>query len=409
MRTFFCLSAGLAVCALGSLAIADDKPVLHLAGPGIMVTPERIAGIDRNFHLITPWMEYTGGTSWPGDCGQDLAFDCFEPDETGFPVDNDPGCGMGALRWYYGEDYCNMYIVNDMETENRATGDGLTIGYGWAWHVEGPGSQEHCYIVIFTAEDFDDTCVGPPSSNLYDGVITYYGLLDSSDGHCCYYSPPVDLCDYGLALTLPHDGVGAYEGILANWYDDTYIYLATCAQFMLWGTDENRAGYQGPIQWDDINPIDGQHTAPDECYDFSGLVSCPDPLGATFYVTGDIPPEPCLNLTIVGTSAGASCSFTLSNLIPGATGVVLYSLQLGVFAYEGYGWYVDFGLHFDNAQDALDHVVFMGNDDDEDGRISRTLPVPCAAGGLTIHFQGAEKDTDEPCMSNIVSVTFDPC
>jgi len=409
MRAFFCLSAGLAVCAMGSLAIADEKPTPQLCEQGIEVTPKKIAGIDRNFHRTTPWIEYNGGNSWPGECDQDLAFDCYEPDEEGYPVDNDPGCGMGSSRWYHGSTYCNMFITNDMETENTTTSDALTVGYAWFWYVEGEGTSEDCYVAVFTAEDFDDSCAGPAAANYYDGVIIGYGVLDSG-ADAGYYISNVDLCDEGLALTLPADGAGAYEMILANDYDDTYIYMATCAQFMLWGTDENRAGYQGPIQWDDINPIDGQHTAPDECYDFSGLVSCPDPLGAMFYVTGDVGPGTCLDLSIDGNYAGSPIDIELCNLTPHGTGAVLYSFSLGRFVWSSGDWCVDFGLHFNGPQDASDHMVFQGTDSDGDGCISDTVPVPCAAGGITVHFQGAEKYTcPYPCMSNIVSVTFVPC
>lgn len=403
MRKFFCLSAGLAVCAMGSLASAE-KPV-QLADEGIAVTPQKIAGIDRNFQLTTPWMEYEGGTSWPGNCDQDLAYDCFEPDETGAPIDVNPGCGLGTSRWFFGTTYCAMYVANDMETEGATTGDGLTISYGWWWYVNGPNTSEDCYVVVFTAEDFDDTCTGPAVSNGYNGVIIGYGVL-AHGGY--YYSTPVDLCDSGLALTLPADGAGGLELILANGYDTTYIYLATCGQFMLWGTDENRAGNQGPIQWDDDNPADGV-LDPIECYNYA-FGTCPDPLGAMFYVTGDVGPGSCLDLTITGNAAGSPIDIDLCDLTPYATGAVLYSFQLGSFSGSGMGYCFDFGLKFNNASDAKAKLIFQTADADGDGCISATKPTPCAVGGRTVHFQGLEKDTcPDPCMSQVVSVTFLPC
>jgi len=238
-------------------------------------------------------------------------------------------------------------------------------------------------------------------------VIIDFGILDSGAGLGYYVAGPVDLCDADLAITLPVDGQGAYEGILANGFDTTYIYLATCGQFMLWGTDPNRPGTQGPIQWNDDNPSDGELTAPDECYDLTW--SYPDSLGAMFYFTGDFDPDPCLDLTVDRHQAGSESVFTLSNLTPGATGAVLYSLQLGSFTFEGYGWNVDFGLQFNSPQDAQAHIVFQDTDTNDDGMITDSIYIPCAAGGLTIHFQGAAKGTDGPCMSDVVSVTFDPC
>jgi len=403
MRKFFCLSAGLAVCAVGSAASAE-KPDAQMLGNGIEVTPQRIAGIDRNFQLTTPWIEY--GTQWPGLCDQDLAFDCYEPDETGFPVDVDPGCGLGSSRWFYGSSYCNMFITNDMADVNVTSPDALTVGYAWFWYVEGAGSSEDCYVVVFTAEDFDDTCAGPAAANYYDGVIIGYGVLDSGAGAGYYYTTPVDLCDAGLALTLPADGAGAYECILANGYDTTYIYMATCAQFMLWGTDDNRPGTSGIIQWDDDNPIDGFHSAPDECYDLTH--SCPDPLGAMFYLTGDVGPGTCLDLAIDGSFAGSPIDITLSNMTPGATGAVLYSFNLNGFTFNGFGWNVDFDLGFNSPMDAQAHMVFQADDVDNDGEIFATVPVPCQAGGVTVYFQGAEQGADV-CMSNVVEITFVPC
>jgi len=145
MHTFFCLSVSLSVCAIGSIAIADERPVLQTLDQAIEISPQRIAGIDRNYNRTTPWIEYGSGTADFGGCGQELVFDCFEPDG-------------GGDRVFFGETYCGIYFANDMETENLTSGDSLTLGFAWFWYVNGPGTSEQCYVVVFTAEDFDDTC-----------------------------------------------------------------------------------------------------------------------------------------------------------------------------------------------------------------------------------------------------------
>jgi hypothetical protein len=78
---------------------------------------------------------------------------------------------------------------------------------------------------------------------------------------------------------MPTDGSGAYMAVYLSSLDPPTLYPEN-AQPFLWGTKPNNPSQQGPIQWDDDNPTDGQITAPDECYDYTFGV-CPDPLGAS--------------------------------------------------------------------------------------------------------------------------------
>ncbi|MBL1217763.1 MAG: hypothetical protein D8M59_09735 [Planctomycetes bacterium] len=118
----------------------------------------------------------------------------------------------------------------------------------------------------------------------------------------------------------------------------------------------------------------------------------------------------CLNLSIDNNNAGTDSTFTLSGLTPGSTGAVLYSLRTGSFVYEGSGYCVDFGLGFRNAREAQAQLIGQARDTDGDGVVAITIKIPCAAGGKTVYFQGAEKGTcPDNCMSNVIKVTFLPC
>jgi hypothetical protein len=128
-------------------------------------------------------------------------------------------------------------------------------------------------------------------------VVAYFGFANGSASD--YYYTDIDACGFNW-LELPDDGVGSYNLWIVT-YDDAdpnILYLATCGQPMLWGTgdaefpipddtDRGEASTQGPIQWDDVDPVDAWHVAPDECYDYTTLFDvCPEPLGAmvAFYV-----------------------------------------------------------------------------------------------------------------------------
>lgn len=297
MNNFCKFTTFLTVVGLGASVLMADKPSRQLAGNPIQVPPVKVAGIKKNangFQQTTPWMEYGQGGTAQTICQTSFCFDNFEVDGAAvgaqfpFPVDGaanggcDPDCGLGSARWYFGTAYCNMYYTNDMTTVSGCEGAASErLSFAWYWTVGGVGTSEPCLIAVFTAEDFDDTCVGPDATNYYSGVIYSFGVLPSG-GY--YFTDIPDLCDFGLFHQLPLDGSGAYTVILANAFDGQTLFLATCAQPMLWGTKGCR-GSQGAIQWDDDAPIDGVHTAPGECYDYTYGV-CPDPLGGAMLFYG---------------------------------------------------------------------------------------------------------------------------
>lgn len=412
MRKFFCLSAGLAVC---TMAMAGEKNLTPVtADKAIKLTPKRFARISPDFKQTSPWME-VGDLSGPAACPPTaLAFDCFEPDGgmPGWPTDGLYGldCGLGTSRWFFGTTYCNMFNVNDISNLSDPGFNGAIserAEWAWWWYAGGPGTSEQCYVAIFTAEEFDDTCGGPAATSYYSGIIFDYGVV----GYGGYYFTDSEdtLCGSGLFFQMPTDGAGAYSTILANDFNGSTLFLATCGQPMLWGTKPGNPSQQGPVQWDDDNPSDGTHTAPDECYDYS-FGTCPDPMGSMvcFYAEGGA--LDCLSLEIDNNNAGSPSTFTLSGMPNGGTGAVLYSFRTGVFEFEGLGYCVAFDLFFRNAGEAQSQMVGQGRDTNNDGAVEFTVPVPCAAGGRTIYFQGALKGTcPDVCMSNLLEVTFNPC
>ncbi|MBL1218739.1 MAG: hypothetical protein D8M59_14750, partial [Planctomycetes bacterium] len=137
---------------------------------------------------------------------------------------------------------------------------------------------------------------------------------------------------------------------------------------------------------------------------------CPDPLGAMmcFYAEGGS--VDCLDLSIDNEFAGTPSTFTLCGLTPGGTAAVVYDFVEGSWNFSGNGWCVEFGLAIRNPGEAQSQLVGQGRDTDNDGCVQFTVPVPCAAGGKTVYFQGAEKNTcPDACMSNVLAVTFAPC
>jgi hypothetical protein len=308
MKAKNCLCVGL-ICAVAgttSSALAGGGD-LKLADRGIKVEPVRLAkakmGADRMAQRAGEWVNYGGSTRV--DTQTEFAFDCWEPNPAdGFPWENpDYGtdCGMGTSRWYFGTAYCNMFATNDMTVaDGFEGGQSERVGYAWYWTCGGSGT-EPCLVALFTADNFDDTCTGPDASGTYSGVIYDFGTLTCNPGG--YYFTDVDLKGSGLFHQLPTDGEGAYLMFLLQ----SSTTLATCGQPMLWGTKAGNPSFQGPIQWDDDNPISATHEAPTECYTYDqGGATCPDPLGATvaFYGAGggdDCPPSTCADYDGNGT------------------------------------------------------------------------------------------------------------
>jgi hypothetical protein len=116
-------------------------------------------------------------------------------------------------------------------------------------------------MAIFTAGDFDATCNGPAADNIYDGVAYNFGTLPTG----CWYSL-ICLDGTGLFHQMPTDGSGAYIAVYLSSLDPVTLYPEAC-QPLLWGTKPNNPSQQGPIQWDDVNPTDGQLTN-NECFNY---------------------------------------------------------------------------------------------------------------------------------------------
>jgi len=272
-----------AACALLVFAVAADAKDLQLLDNPIRVQALQARAIMWNGDgTVTPTSDWKPvGPSSAGDCAATNVWDCFEADDAGDgtcdPVDVDPGCGLGSSRWFYGPSYCNMFAVNDTLTV-EADFATQTV-FGWYWYGDGGAGPEACLVALFTGDYFDDTCTD--GYTLGAGWIFDFGDLETNPGSY-YICVPIDLAPGGFDMY----NNGAVGGILANAYDGEYIYLATCAQFMLWGTDANRAGSQGPVQYDDDNPPDGTHDPATECYDYA-LGLCPDPLGAMMAFGGE--------------------------------------------------------------------------------------------------------------------------
>lgn len=130
-------------------------------------------------------------------------------------------------------------------------------------------------------------------------MLVDFGYLASGagDGFNGYYWADIDLCGYDW-VPLQSDAAGSHKIWLMT-YDDAdpnTLYLATCAQPMLWGGGDDEKpmpdnvgrgemSHQIRDQWDDDNPINAWHDAPQESYVYD-LDRCPDPLGAMacFYV-----------------------------------------------------------------------------------------------------------------------------
>ncbi|MBL1217109.1 MAG: hypothetical protein D8M59_06385 [Planctomycetes bacterium] len=395
-----------AAAGLSQPAIGHDKyhVPLQAAEIGPHMMPVRMARISPDMRQTSPWYE-VGNPSPLSSCPPStLAFDCFEPDGgmPGMPTDGLYGddCGMGSSRWFFGSTYCNMYTVNDMELGSNSAGmQSERASFAWHWEVNGPGTSEQCYVAVFTAEDFDDTCSGPPASGYYSGIIWDFGILASSVGYYWFDSADL-LCDTGLFHQLPLDGVGAYSMILGQAYNGTEITLATCAQPMLWGTKPANPGYQGPAQWDDDNPSDGMHSAPDECYDYA-VALCPDPLGTMVCFYAPELPGPCLSLDVSNFSAGQMATFTVTGADPFAEVAVLYSLQPGAFQFEAIGWCVDFQLKL--PPNPTSQIIGQGTANDL-GVYQTSVPIPKAAAGMVVYAQAAQRYTcPDSCMSNRIA------
>lgn len=259
---------------LGFAAAAEAQELQRLdASQAIAVTPLRVAPINSTTGEIGEWIEY-GGSRPVDDCGScdNVCFDSFglySESNCGF----DDLCGMGNYRWFYGVSYCSVPVADDMRTiDGCGAKNWERVLTAWYWYCTGSG-EESCYIIIRTAEDFGTPCSETGVTALNDGLVLDFGTLPCDPGN--YYVADVNVCGLGLNLALPQDGEGAFTLVMAKQVEPR-IELATCGQFMIWGTPEGARGYTGSIVRIDRD-LDLEFE-PGECAAFDpGL--CPDPLG----------------------------------------------------------------------------------------------------------------------------------
>ncbi len=288
-----------------SAAIAQVKPHLQLVGPGRQVHPSRAASyvIHNDRMLLTSgWI--TLNTATPRELYHVAAFDAAEHESIdgvlGPPTDGAPGCAgtipVGS-RWFFGNSYNNPFVSADLRTGPRGAGAACQA-ISLSWDVEfGIAETDHnFYIAIQTFEDMDTLTCTDDGSNFIDGVI--YDFSDVQPEPLNFSWANVSLNGTGLAHTMPADGVGGYQVILAVDFDpdsgslelpmgiDPVTQRGAAAQMMLWGTGDNepiwdgRRGSDNESQFDDDSPTDGIHDLALECYDYRFGV-CPDPLCAS--------------------------------------------------------------------------------------------------------------------------------
>jgi len=266
--------------------------------------PVRVAGFvwvgPGQIALTTPWIAYHHPVS---DADTTPYFDCAEFQITstnatpvGFcdggcgPINCTTGTETPDERWWSGVAYAGPSVVNDMTVPaamNNAHATRVVVAANW-----GPTVPTDLQLLVSTAESFNGTNTPPPFSAPYAGVISDFGPQTGGPTGG-YFVLDVDLtATPTLFFQMPSDGSGAYVMQLGNAVNNGVLTLETSpsTQFMYWGTgdgetpNDGRVGHQGPFEWDDDAPIDGQFTA-NEFYNEGGFGICPDPVGpmAAFY------------------------------------------------------------------------------------------------------------------------------
>jgi len=391
---FIVISAGLGMCGIASLAGAEGPPEgaahLQLAARPTRLVPKRIAGIGPDMQLTTSWYEVKDQGTAEVPIGFTAQYDCFDANSTGFPEDESE-CGYANLRWYFGRTYNNPFVTNDMTLQAGSADQNDATQHAWIF------MSGTCFIAVFHAEDFDETCAGPDSGGTFPGVLYSFGSIPAG-GY--YYYNPIDLTPYGLNMDNPRDGKGANIHLLGLYDGDEFILADSSTQLMLWGNNvgDTLAGSQGVIQWDDDEPLDGVHSAPNECHTYS-LGVCPDPLGAMYATYGDVTPTCCV-VAVTPIVAGREATFSVAG---GPSGYrqyfCLYSFSRGTETYEDYhGICAELMINLPAKPEA--HLVWQVSD--SDGTFTKTVTIPNEAPvGRSVYFQVVGRGTcPEPCASN---------
>lgn len=283
-------------------ASAQSKPLLQHAAPGRQIHPHRAASytvLNNRMLLTSDWIALNSAT--PREFFHVAAFDAAEHENIdgvlGGPTDADPGCTgtiQAGSRWFFGLNFNNPFVSADLRTGPRGAGAACeAVSLSWWLQFGAAEPDRNFYIAIQTFEDMDVVGCGDDGSNSIDGVL--YDFSDMQPDPFTFSWANISLNGTGLAHTMPADGVGGYQAILAVDFDpdtgylelpmgiDESTQLGAVAQLMLWGTGDNEANYDGRRgsdidgQFDDDNPTDGVHDLALECYSYQFGV-CPDPL-----------------------------------------------------------------------------------------------------------------------------------
>ncbi len=305
-----------------SVAFADgsQKPrQLELyTGPIQYAQPLRackVRMINGQVVQVGPWIELSqfspAGGLPPSPCEEgNLAFDNVEFFDGTLNIGENTKYGDNCAdvpdtsRWFLGQNYRNPRWVNDMILVPGTEG-GQADAVVPVWYMQrAEGNTSNFIMAIFTGEFADGTLdnfnnCDPTDLSFYDGVAYDFGNSIGTGGK---YSL-ICLADTGLSHQLPNSGQGVYSALYLSSLDPVTLWPDP-VQPLLWGTKPGNPSQQGPTQWDDDNPSDGQITLPDECYDYTSG-ECPDPLGAmmAFWVPaagcvpngGDVDGDGCID------------------------------------------------------------------------------------------------------------------
>ena len=251
-------------CAAQSPAAADES-LRPLDTPLQWVTPQRIMAVRWEAGRIvpvSPWIEY-GDFSPASPCqeGESVVFDHY-----------------GSRLFFRGPDYHNPYWANDIKTLARARYNGAiasSIDLAWFWNpnrTDPPSGAQRCIIILFMTEQFDAECQNVHEGSSLQGVLLDYWQLPAAAWRSLVCLRSIG----GIPTpTTPSDDGNPGTELLGGWkvyYAQAFdlntgaITLASGAQPLL-GYIEG-IGSSTPTQWDDDNPTDGVHTAPNECYQY---------------------------------------------------------------------------------------------------------------------------------------------
>ena len=276
------IGAAVVIGLAGSASGQAERPTLQRLEIGTEAQPIRVAPVvmlHGSIERVGDWMPYEGPRGQHDLCRDYRVYDCYGDADANAVPDDLSGCNMGSTRWSFGSAYCSPFYTNDMTLADDTilSAGAWRADVGWQWTCAGH-AEEQCVIAVFTQTSDPNEC--EPDSHDYPGWIFDFGELRCNAGG--YYYASLDISSLGR-WELPPDGHGSH--IVAFLTDDGEA-LASCAQTMLWGTDEERVGSQGSGQMDDDNPPDGFHDPQMECYTYS-FGTCPDPLGGMLQFWGE--------------------------------------------------------------------------------------------------------------------------